>query len=193
VSASPDDDSSASSGSIIDDSSLRLGISRISVEQPEAVSLSFRNDASRNQDSDPFDNSFQISPIRPNENSAISLGSKSNSVLSSLRQSPSMLDAVPSDEMAAAKIQANEGGTRAAWKNSSRKPSAAQQPHPPVEIATKRNKMVSPRSKNETFNRIFSKFEEKPALPIVPPNDTWQYSGSNPNPGAGSATSPRFA
>ena len=185
-------DSSSSGASIDDEESLRLGISRISIEKPTAPNLSFRNNASPPRYS-PLPTPYRLSPILPsNDESTLSVVSKSNSVLSALRHSPSILDVVPTgeDKKARSREYNQQGGVTNRGK---REP-----PQPPIEqIATRRRKSIT---QNETFNNIFSMFEEKPAAPIVPPNETWQYSGSNVGVGTkhqsdavGRRSSPRFA
>jgi len=199
MSATLSDSSSSDVEEEVDDSSLRLGISRISVEKPAAPSLSFRNDISR--DSAPFDTTQHISPIKqpsdedsflhqqqkPTDTSAMGSVESKTSVLSSLRQSPSILDAVPSDERTHQTKSTDEskGEKRGLFRRMSSRGKQVEETSPPIEhVATKRKKKASPRSKNPAFNSVFSMFESKPTTPIVPPNETWQYSGSNS--GAGS-------
>ena len=199
MSATLSDSSSSEVEEEVDDSSLRLGISRISVEKPTAPSLSFRNDISG--DSAPFDTTQHISPIKqpsdedsflhqqqkPSDTSAMeSVGSKT-SVLSSLRQSPSILDTAPSDERTHQTKSTDEskGEKRGLFRRMSSRGKQVEEASPPIEhVATKRKKKASPRSNNPAFNSVFSMFESRPTTPIVPPNETWQYSGSNS--GAGS-------
>ena len=196
MSAYLSDSSTSAADSHDDEESIRLGISRFSIEKPTAPpNLSFRTfDAP--QVSSTYATPFRLSPILPNDEANLSVVSKSNSVLSALRHSPSILDAVPSEEEK--KVRARENSNQGGGNRSRRKREHAE---PPLEqIATRRRKGVSPRSNNETFNNIVSMFEDKPAAPIVPPNETWQYSGSNVGVGTkhqsdavGRRSSPRFA
>lgn len=196
---SPSDGSSQVTSDADDDTSQRLGISRISVDKPPAPMLSYKSSQDETLQYDPsspipssdFD-SLRYSPTQSFEKQITSnfhdkslldyartLTDESDDMskqykLSDLRSSPNMLDAAPSDENTQAVTDAYITISRDRKRGFLRGISLRRNERTP-EVYIERKVSPRVRSKDWNFNNIRTMFESKHTTPIVPPNESVRF------------------
>lgn len=169
-----------------EDDSPRLGITRVTVQQPldaAAMKLLYSNRSNRAPSPIPI-SSEETSPSdegdmdRNNAASKVRIANRfgaGRGTLSKLRGNGAMLDDATTANSTKTPDNMSEptSGSRGGRFRSSHQ-SFIDQGYAQTPPQRRPSKI---RSNNDSFNKIFSMFESRPKTPIVPPSESWQYEG----------------